>query len=99
MMRPVFVSDKDLFLSVSEAEVWNPELTVYPNPSNDAFYIDGDIYDIERIELIDLQGRILMTEFNVQGPISTFNLPNGIYLLKAYSSENQSIQKKIIVSH
>lgn len=99
MMRPVFISDKDILLSVVEAEVWEPLLTVYPNPTNNAFRLAGDLNEIERFELIDLQGRILMTEFNVHGEFSTSHLPNGIYLLKAYSADNQLTQKKIIVSH
>ncbi len=99
MMRPVFVSDKDLFLSRPEVEAWQPQLTVYPNPASTSFRIGGDVNDIAHVQLIDLQGRVLLDETNPYTEFSTVNLPNGIYLLKIYSSDNQSIQKKIVVSH
>lgn len=99
MMRPVFISDMDLFLSVDETPTWKPEISVFPNPTSNSFRISGETEGITSIELIDLQGRILLQENNVNTEFSTFDLPNGIYLLKFYSSDNQSIQKKIIVSH
>lgn len=99
MMRPVFVSDKDLFLSVEEDKVWNPSINVYPNPANTLFNIGGDVAEIERIELYDLQGRVLISEFMTQQTFSVQDLPNGVYLLRLYAIDNQSIQKKIIISH
>lgn len=99
MMRPVFVSDKDILLSVEEQIMWKPELIIYPNPSNESFRISGDIENIDYLELIDINGRILLQENNIQQSIQTSDFPNGIYFLRAYSSEYQTIQKKLIVSH
>lgn len=99
MMRPVFVTDMDLFLSVEEREAWNPIINVYPNPANTTFNIGGDIEQVERIELYDLQGRVLISENLNYQSFSTQDFPNGIYLLKLYSTDNQSVQKKLIISH
>ncbi|CAG5084336.1 T9SS type A sorting domain-containing protein [Parvicella tangerina] len=99
MMRPVFVSDKDLMLSITEHKEWLPEIIVYPNPSTTSFRIGGDLAHVARVQLIDLQGRILLEDSNIYREFPTNSLPNGIYLLKIYSTDNQSIQKKIIVSH
>lgn len=99
MMRPVFVSDMDILLSVEEHEVWAPDINVYPNPANTVFNIGGDVDQVERIELYDLQGRVLISEYMNHQSFSTMDFPNGIYLLKLYSTDNQSVQKKIVVSH
>lgn len=99
MMRPVFVSDKDILLSVEENDVWNPEISVYPNPASTLFNIGGEVEEIERIELYDLQGRVLTSELMTQQTFSVQNLPDGVYLIRLYNPDNQSIQKKVIISH
>lgn len=100
MMRPVFISDKDILLSIREnKETWSPEINVYPNPSNVSFRIDGELENVSHMELIDLQGRVILSENVSFNEINTSNLPNGIYLIRLYSADNQSIQKKLIVSH
>lgn len=99
MMRPVFVSDKDLALTLRELDSWKPDIQVYPNPTSDWLNFSGDILDISRLEIIDLQGRIVQSSFDLSSGISTASLPNGIYLLQFYSTDNQLIQKKVSVLH
>ena len=64
------------------------QLTVYPNPSKDGFYIRGNAAysDIIEIKLLDLQGKelktILYANDGNDSYINTENLRNGVYMLK-----------------
>ncbi|MBY0486712.1 MAG: endonuclease [Flavobacteriaceae bacterium] len=75
-------------------------ISVYPNPSNDhKINIDSDIA-IDDIQLININGQLMM---EIKKPIfnnnsyTLDNLPQGFYFLKL-SSENQSLVKKVIIN-
>jgi hypothetical protein len=70
---------------------------VYPNPSNGIFYIDIQQFNVKSWMLSDLNGRVLKTDNNsfVTGVIDLSELPNGIYILKVETTENQYFQKLI----
>ncbi len=62
MMRPVFTSGKDYILSQKEIKPWNPEVTIYPNPTNNDLYIASDDITIDNVQVFDLQGKLLISE-------------------------------------
>ncbi len=70
-------------------------LTIYPNPTKDNITIESALHS--RIEIINIEGQILktlqLTDHATQMDVS--NLPNGVYILKAYSDKGVSIQKLI----
>jgi endonuclease I len=75
-------------------------ISVYPNPSNDnRINIESEVA-IDDIQLININGQIMM---EVKKPVfnsNTYtleNLPQGFYFLRL-NSENQSITKKVIVN-
>lgn len=75
-------------------------ISVYPNPSNDnKITIDANV-SIDNIELININGQIVL---NINKPVfntnsyTMENLPKGFYFLRL-SSENQSIIKKVIIN-
>jgi len=62
-------------------------IRIYPNPTNDVFYICSDKgYDIK---IYDLQGRYLTNKANL------FNYQNGIYLVKVKIENNTKILRII----
>ena len=70
-------------------------LTVFPNPVKDKLYISG-IANETLVEVFSVDGRKL-SEVVINSDTSlTFNLNNGIYLLKMFS-EGKTITKKIVV--
>ncbi len=78
---------------------------IYPNPSNGNFTIDLYIEGTEnvKIELIDMQGKIMQTIANAQlSGIQYFNIqsdkkiPNGIYFVVLRSEKRQEVKKLII---
>jgi endonuclease I len=89
---PNIFLDKDVFNYAS--------ISVYPNPSNDhKVIIESDVL-IDTIQLININGQLMM---EVKKPTFTNNsytlenLPQGFYFLKL-GSENQSLVKKLIVN-
>ncbi len=60
---------------------------IYPNPVSDMIYINLPQHQTEKIEILDLSGKIMQTayqknSFNVQ------NLPQGVYILRCYTNDN-----------
>lgn len=69
----------------------NVDIRAYPNPVTDYVTIDiSDSLEISKIEIIDLYGRILRTEANINSSSVTLqrgNLQTGIYILRIHSAE------------
>ncbi len=71
---------------------------VYPNPSNHDLFVEGNA--LEKIELFDVNGRLLKREKIVskgrKERIDLSGIPNGIYLIKVVDQGRAVIQKLII---
>ncbi|WP_283637050.1 endonuclease [Aquaticitalea lipolytica] len=81
--------------SLSINEVSDLNIRLYPNPVKDKLYISG-ITNETLVEVFSVDGRKL-SEVVINSDTSlTFNLNNGIYLLKMFS-EGKTITKKIVV--
>lgn len=77
----------------------NNGISIYPNPTKDVFYIktiDGLI--VERIEIIDVLGRILKSLDNISNkePTELGNLSQGVHFIKISSNQGVLIKKIII---
>ncbi|GAA4757735.1 MULTISPECIES: endonuclease [Flavobacterium] len=88
-----------IFLSTDEF-VALERTTVYPNPSNDNTITISSEVDLDKIEVINLNGQliqIIKDLSNNQKSTTINNLPQGLYLLKL-SSGNAVSTKKIIIN-
>ncbi len=57
-------------------------ISIYPNPFNDVIYLNSkNGVEITAIEIIDLQGKVLIKSYNGSDKIKTDHLSSGIYLL------------------
>lgn len=76
-------------------------IRIYPNPSNGIFYISTQNFYIEGWELYDLSGMLLKKETNKfnSGIIDLTGMPDGVYIVKAKSSENEQLIQKIILNN
>ncbi|MEM6830562.1 MAG: T9SS type A sorting domain-containing protein, partial [Bacteroidota bacterium] len=94
MIRPVFSDSTVVILAQEDVpKPTTPEFNVYPNPSKGTIQIEGK-YD--KIELLDLSGRILLSERNA--PSHQLNHDPGIYLLRVYHGNDFEIKKIILDS-
>jgi hypothetical protein len=71
------------------------QLKIFPNPAKDELFIKSSSR-IEKIELYTLTGALLLSDSNFTGKISLSALPQGVYLLKIFSSEKGVVVEKII---
>ncbi len=81
-----------------DKEVLNDNISIFPNPSSDVFYVQSKNNDIiNRVQLIDLNGRII-EEYNNSNTfyqIDTKELTEGMYFVKI-EMQNASITKKVV---
>lgn len=68
---------------VGASELTRPEIKVYPNPTADGrVYLDGDLNDIQDIEVIDMRGRKVQATWNQINPVQIdFEGPSGTYVI------------------
>jgi len=87
-------------LGINELE--NESFQIYPNPSNGDFTIQLlNSSNIQKIDIIDLQGKIVFNQLPNQSTdsmnIDIRGLDSGVYFVRIETSENTS-QKQIIVT-
>jgi hypothetical protein len=75
-------------------------VSVYPNPSNDHRITIESQVEIDEIQLININGQLIM---EIKKPLfnnnsyTLENLPQGFYFLKL-NSDNQSVTKKVLLN-
>jgi hypothetical protein len=74
-------------------------LKIYPNPSNGVFYISTQSYNIERWEIYNLNGIKIKSETNHirTGVVDLSDFPDGMYMVKAITNDNNELKQKIII--
>jgi ELWxxDGT repeat protein len=71
-------------------------ITIYPNPCTSNFFIESQ-FEIEHIELINSNGQITMSNIHSNEYVNTSMLSSGLYCLKIYLKDHNTITKKIII--
>ena len=74
-------------------------VSVFPNPTAGQLEINSEINLISKIEMYSISGKRIITidDFSTkQSTISLQELESGMYLLKVYDNQNNSITKRII---
>ena len=59
------------------------DIQLYPNPAQDVLYIESDNYELKRIELIDISGRMIMLQNSsrAKDEINVSSVPEGMYFV------------------
>lgn len=89
-----------LFTSVRMNEYENNGTELFPNPGNGKFKIKTS-EKISWIEILDRLGKTVMKAqvSNTKGEYNYDCLPNGFYFVRIYTSQNELITKKLLISH
>ena len=93
-------------IGIKEAKINNPEISVFPNPTNDFLTLKIDVSTPLNIrflyyQIYDINGKLLESKklADYETTISTANLVSGIYFLKI-TDENKEIKTfKIVKNH
>jgi hypothetical protein len=98
--------DGSLISSNEDANMIDPSLVLFPNPTEDVAYIEFDqmISDRGSISLFDLSGRQVKEVFSgafVSGPqrfeIHSGDIPAGIYFVRIQTDESGFSTRKLVV--
>jgi hypothetical protein len=86
---------------VNLQEIKNKQVVkIYPNPTIDVFFLEINDSKNNKLELIDLTGKILRSySFNNQIEISLNEFSIGMYLLKLYPENNNNCQTFQIIKY
>jgi len=81
---------------LSIGELQTASYNIYPNPTTGNVTFEG--ISLSRIEIYDVQGRKL-NEYHASGKlqINVNHLNNGIYFVKMYSEDNQTVAKRLVI--
>ncbi len=95
MMRPVFVSDKDGFLSVNEPTLEEIDFTVYPNPTEGQLRVAVESAYDYTYAIQDLNGRMLQTG-NATDVINTDSFVAGMYIITLKKYDGTTASRKFL---
>jgi len=103
VQQPFEISE---IIGIKEAKINNPEISVFPNPTNDFLTLKIDVSTPLNIrflyyQIYDINGKLLESKklADYKTTISTVNLVSGIYFLKI-TDENKEIKTfKIVKNH
>ena len=95
------IGDVDCFLSAEEET--KAEISVFPNPANNAFNIvmSNASQETYSVELFNLVGERVLVEnlVNGQNTIDVSTLPAGVYFYTIFDGQSTVETKKLIVRH
>ena len=85
--------------SVSDLEIPNDALTIYPNPTHSGFQIQLKTGIINQVIITDIMGKVIVDNPEVNSnQIQMSKLPVGIYLVKILDNKGHYSVKKIVSS-
>ena len=89
-------SNKDLTGTTGIESITNDELRIYPNPVRDELRIENGEWRIEKVEILDLTGKIILnSQFSILNSINVSSLPQGVYFLKIQTDKG-NVTKKFV---
>lgn len=92
----VDTSECVLINQVNLTEELSQFIHFYPNPTSGEFIIIQTTIEIEQLTIIDLNGRVLLTENNLtNGIINISTLSAGAYIIVFKTASDQFIQKRL----
>lgn len=91
MANSVFVTGETVGIS----NVNNVNLEIYPNPVKDILQIENNKLQINKVEIIDLTGKVIYQFNNMKNQINVSDLSQGIYFVKL-ETDKGIVTKKFV---
>jgi hypothetical protein len=98
MIRAVF-GRKALATGGNEVPGSLHDVVLFPNPASDRINIRAEGFQLSRIRLMDLHGRVLREESGARDNVDVSACPSGLYFLQLIASDGTVVSRKIVVSH
>jgi hypothetical protein len=98
MIRAVF-GKKEIITGNPEIPGMEKSVDLYPNPASDILHIRSTGFILTHIRIIDLQGRVLLSEDSNHPDIDVTSLPAGMYLLQLSDRDGSLVNRKVVIRH
>ena len=90
-----------LFTGIDEANENSSSLQLFPNPASDNVYLFSNVNAIQKVNVLDAEGRIVISSLNGllnnnKMVLNTSALPSGIYLFQIISDREIQTRKVLI---
>lgn len=72
---------------------WGHSVNIYPNPVQGILHLNTGNTIIERIQVLDSQGKLILTKTNSLKQLDTQRLPKGIYAIRLFSDSEFIVRK------
>lgn len=72
------------------------ELLIYPNPAKNFLNISATNLKIEKVQIMDIKGKVCLSSSDSFGKINIEKLKNGIYILEIKTIQGKVLHKKFI---
>jgi hypothetical protein len=75
------------------------EMSVAPNPANSLFYVTLKNSQISRLEIIDVNGSLVLAQNNIadnQTAVNISALPSGLYMLRVFNTEQAVVTTRVV---
>jgi hypothetical protein len=98
MIRALFGS-KEIVTGNPDIPVHEKAVELFPNPASDIVHIRTTGFTLSHISIIDLQGRILLSEDGDHHEIDVSSIPPGMYLLQLSANDGSFVNRKMVIHH
>ena len=77
------------------------ELEIYPNPTSDIFYVQGDLSNVSVIQIIDGRGRVVsfdsQTNLAKEWNLAELGLDRGVYFVEFILNSGVTVTEKLVL--
>lgn len=88
---------RDMEITNSEEKTENSNLSIYPNPSHGIIHLSDYENTIEKIEVFDLRGKLILSELGESNNVQ-IDLKQGLYIIKVYQKNQAPSSHQVIVN-
>ncbi len=92
--NPVSITVTESTLSVYENELLK-QISIYPNPTKDMLYLNGEIFMLDNIEIYAATGQKIMTVTEISEEIDVSTLKSALYFIKLHTENATKVIKMI----
>lgn len=87
--------------SIDNVVIGNDLAKIYPNPANNTLNIKMESNNSFSVKMIDMLGRIVMTQSAVNGELSinTASVPSGLYIVNINDTNGNQSSRKVQIKH
>ncbi len=93
MLRPLLGKEKEYTFNTKNIE--KHQVSLFPNPFTNTMNIESEM-PVSKIDIYDISGRLVFSQFNPGTSINTEHLKTGPYLVSVTLQNGQTLQKKTI---